>query len=89
MTSAKKISRIAMPLSREAWVKAAAGLPFEFKTSILQSLEQGGATEIDFINGAVVRWGEKCGVATPVNRPLVASIKGVERANILKKAARV
>jgi ketopantoate reductase len=36
---------------REAWVKASAGLPAEFKTSMLQNLEKGSPTEIDFING--------------------------------------
>ncbi len=36
-------------------------------------------TEIDFINGAVVRWGQRCGVPTPVNATLVACIKGIER----------
>lgn len=45
---------------------------------MLQSLEKGSRTEIDFINGSVVRWGEKCGVPTPVNRALVAGIKGIE-----------
>ena len=60
------------------WVKAAEGLPPEFKTSILQSLEKGTKTEIDFINGSVVRWGDKTGVATPVNRALVACVKGIE-----------
>lgn len=63
---------------REAWLKAAEGLPPEFKASMLQSLEKGSRTEIDFINGSVVRWGEKCGVPTPVNRVLVAGIKGIE-----------
>jgi 2-dehydropantoate 2-reductase len=63
---------------REAWLKAAEGLPAEFKASMLQSLEKGSRTEIDFINGSVVRWGEKCGVPTPVNRALVAGIKGIE-----------
>ena len=65
---------------REAWLKAAEGLPPEFRTSMLQSLEAGSVTEIDFINGAVVRWGERCGVPTPVNQTLVACIKGIERA---------
>lgn len=60
------------------WLKAAEGLPPEFKTSMLQSLEKGSATEIDFINGAVVRWGEKSNVPTPVNTTLVALVKGVE-----------
>lgn len=63
---------------QDAWIKAADGLPADFKTSMLQSLEKGDATEIDFINGAVVRWGARHGVPTPVNATLVASIKGIE-----------
>ncbi len=63
----------------DAWRKAGAGLPFEFKASILQTLERGVTTEIDFINGAVVRLGAQLGVATPVNSALVACIKGIER----------
>ena len=62
------------------WRIAGEGLPPAFKASMLQSLEKGSITEIDFINGAVVRWGERHGVATPVNRTLVAAIKGIERA---------
>ena len=64
---------------RQPWVKAAAGLPFEFKASMLQSLEKGSVTEIDFVNGAVVAQGLKVGVPTPVNQTLVACLKGVER----------
>ncbi|WP_153108867.1 ketopantoate reductase family protein [Propionivibrio limicola] len=60
------------------WDLAAEGLPADFKTSMLQSLEKGQMTEIDFINGAVVRWGERSGIPTPVNRTLVACIKGIE-----------
>lgn len=67
---------------RDAWRKASAGLPADFKTSMLQSLEKGSVTEIDFINGAVVRWGRRCGVPTPVNATLVACIKGIERARL-------
>jgi 2-dehydropantoate 2-reductase len=63
---------------KEPWIKAAAGLPADFKTSMLQSIEKNSTTEIDFINGAVVRWGRRCGVPTPVNRALVAGIKGLE-----------
>ena len=61
------------------WLKAAAGLPDDFKTSMLQSLEKGSITEIDFVNGAVVRWGAQLGVPTPVNQTLVACMKGIER----------
>ncbi|WP_437884367.1 ketopantoate reductase family protein [Pseudomonas sp. LRF_L74] len=63
-----------------AWNLAAEGLPAAFKTSMLQSLEKGSVTEIDFINGSVVRWGQRHGVATPVNATLHACMKGIERA---------
>jgi 2-dehydropantoate 2-reductase len=66
--------------ARAPWIKAAAGLPSEFKASMLQSLEKGSITEVDYVNGSVVRWGAKVGVPTPVNQTLVACIKGVERA---------
>ncbi len=74
---------LSMTAPIEAWRKAGAGLPYEFKTSMLQSLEKGSVTEIDFVNGAVVRQGAKCGVPTPVNQALVACMKGVERAMLL------
>jgi 2-dehydropantoate 2-reductase len=62
----------------EPWLRAGKGLPFDFKASILQSLEKGSVTEIDFINGAVVREGRRLGVPTPVNDTLVACIRGIE-----------
>ena len=62
----------------DAWNLAAEGLPKEFKTSMLQSIEKGAPTEIDFINGSVVRWGERTKVPTPVNKALVACVKGIE-----------
>ena len=63
----------------QAWQMASAGLPYEFKASMLQSLEKGSVTEVDYINGAVVRQGALCGVPTPVNQTLVAAIKGIEK----------
>jgi 2-dehydropantoate 2-reductase len=60
------------------WLKAAENLPPEFKASMLQDIEKGSRTEIDSINGSVVRLGERHGVPTPVNRALVAAIKGIE-----------
>ena len=68
---------------RDAWEMAADGLPAEFKTSMLQSLERGLTTEVDFINGSVVRAGETCGIPTPVNETLVACVKGIERQIVL------
>jgi len=72
--------RISLTDPRQAWVLASAGLPAEFKTSMLQSLEAGNPTEVDYIHGAVVRRGQRYGVPTPVNSTLVALVKGVEYA---------
>ncbi|MFM1908107.1 MAG: hypothetical protein RLZZ591_1784 [Pseudomonadota bacterium] len=63
----------------DAWRMAGAGLPPEFRPSMLQSLDKGSITEIDFINGAVVAQGALLGVPTPVNATLVACIKGIEQ----------
>ncbi|MDB5918312.1 MAG: 2-dehydropantoate 2-reductase [Massilia sp.] len=70
--------RLSIAEPRDAWVMAAEGLPPEFRTSMLQSLDKGAPTEIDFINGAVVRAGARNQVPTPVNQTLVALVKGIE-----------
>ncbi len=62
----------------EAFRAAVEGLPRDFKTSMLQDVARGVRTEIDFVNGAVVRLGEQYGVPTPVNRTLVAAVRGIE-----------
>jgi 2-dehydropantoate 2-reductase len=48
------------------------------KSSMLQDIERGRKTEIDAINGAIVRIGKKYGFETPVNETLTAAIKGLE-----------
>jgi 2-dehydropantoate 2-reductase len=48
-------------------------------SSMQQDLLKGRRTEIDFLNGAVVRLGEKYGVACPVNQALAAIILALER----------
>ena len=62
----------------KVWCKAAENLPDNFKTSMLQSLEKGSISEVDYINGAVVDHGRRLGVSTPVNQTLLACMKGVE-----------
>ena len=49
------------------------------KNSMLQDIEKGRRTEIDAINGAIVAYGKKIGVKTPVNEMLVTLIKGLEK----------
>lgn len=51
------------------------------KASMLQDIENGRRTEIDVINAAVVRAAEKAGVDVPLNRTMVAMVKGYETAN--------
>jgi 2-dehydropantoate 2-reductase len=46
--------------------------------SMLQDVHRKRRTEVDALNGAVVREGESAGVATPVNRALTALIHGLE-----------
>jgi len=70
--------RLSIRQPHDAWALAADGLPAEFRTSMLQSIEKGSVTEIDFINGSVVRAGARHKVPTPVNQALVAAIKGIE-----------
>ncbi len=48
------------------------------KSSICVDINNKRPTEIDVINGAVVRLGLKHGIPTPVNRTLVAMVKGLE-----------
>ncbi len=70
--------RLSISDPAEAWRKAGAGLPADFRTSMLQSLDKGSVTEIDFVNGAVVERGIQLGISTPVNSTLVACVKGIE-----------
>jgi 2-dehydropantoate 2-reductase len=43
--------------------------------SMLQDIRQGRQTEIDFLNGAIVRLGQQHGIATPTNETLVELIR--------------
>jgi 2-dehydropantoate 2-reductase len=50
------------------------------RSSTAQDFAKGKPTEVDHLNGYVVREGDALGIATPVNRTLTALMKLVERA---------
>jgi 2-dehydropantoate 2-reductase len=52
---------------------------YDHKPSMLQDVEAGRPTEIDFLNGAIVTFGERHGVDAPLNRALTALVKGLEQ----------
>ncbi len=49
------------------------------RNSMLQDLDHGRKTEIDFINGKIVEYGEKLGISTPINQELTRNIKKLEK----------
>ena len=52
---------------------------YDHKASMLQDVEAHRSTEIDYLNGGIVRFGEEHGVPTPLNAAILALVKGVER----------
>ena len=50
------------------------------RSSMVQDLESGRRTEIDFLNGAIVKMGHEVGIETPFHRSIVALIHARERA---------
>jgi 2-dehydropantoate 2-reductase len=50
------------------------------KPSMLQDVEAGRPTEIDFLNGAIADFGDRYGVDAPLNRALTELVKGKESA---------
>ena len=45
---------------------------------MLQDVEARRATEIDYLNGGIVRFGREHGVPTPLNAAILALVKGLE-----------
>jgi 2-dehydropantoate 2-reductase len=60
-------------------VDHAAKVAYDHKASMLQDVEAGRATEVDFLNGGIVRFGRETGVPTPLNQAIAALMKGLER----------
>jgi 2-dehydropantoate 2-reductase len=63
------------PIARTTEVASATGTN---RSSMLADVLRGAATEVEVINGAVVREGEQVGVATPVNAVLYRLVKALD-----------
>ncbi len=50
------------------------------RSSMLQDVLRGAPTEVEAINGEVVRWGNRLGVAVPVNSVLLRMVRGLTAA---------
>lgn len=59
-------------------VQKGANAPGKHKASMLQDILAKRQTEVDFMNGAIVNWGEKHNVPTPLNKTMWELIKGLE-----------
>ena len=52
---------------------------YDHKASMLQDVEARRPTEIDYLNGGIVRFGREHGVPTPLNDAVWALVKGLQR----------
>jgi 2-dehydropantoate 2-reductase len=73
--------KLGITLDGDPWelVEKGANAPGKHRASMLQDVLAKRPTEVDFMNGAIVAWGEKVAVPTPLNRALLALIKGLEQ----------
>ena len=74
-----KALRIELHNDPKQMVMKAANAPGKHKASMLQDVIAKRQTEVDFMNGAIVHWGEKLGVPTPLNRAVWQLVKGLEQ----------
>jgi 2-dehydropantoate 2-reductase len=54
------------------------GVAYDHKASMLQDVEARRATEVDFLNGGIGRFGRELGVPTPLNDAITQLVKGLE-----------
>ena len=70
---------IALDSDPEGWSTTPREVAYDHRASMLQDVVARRPTEIDSLNGGIVRFGREQGVPTPLNEAIVALIKGVEQ----------
>ena len=75
------MTRLPTPLAARVFASRAGRLGdgWPILGSTLQSLRRGRPTEIDYLNGEIVRRGRELGVPTPFNEATVALVHNIER----------
>ena len=77
-------TRFRNPISQKIWTESQSDhaakpeVAYDHKASMLQDVEARRQTEIDYLNGGIVRFGKEHGVPTPLNQAIWALVKGVE-----------
>ena len=77
------VGAVPLLLRAPSWiVRLALGLKVdpEARSSMAQDLERGRPTEVDYLNGEIVRLGAEHGAAAPLNRRLVELVRAAEAA---------
>jgi 2-dehydropantoate 2-reductase len=72
---------VKLPEEKEPASYVGAGIDhhsYEHKVSMLLDVEAGMPTEIEFMNGAIVRYAERLGMKVPINVVLTAAIRRIE-----------
>jgi 2-dehydropantoate 2-reductase len=71
-----------LPFYHEVWDQHV-----KLKASMLQDLEKGRETEIDYINGYVAKKGREVGILTPFNDKVVEMVKKQEKTGVINSMA--
>ena len=66
----------------DSWVKAVIDFYGDIKSSMLQDLERGRKTEIDFINCYVVALGHASGMPVSMNAAIIDLVHQIERGDL-------
>jgi 2-dehydropantoate 2-reductase len=69
---------VEMETDPAALLESSIAVALDHKPSMLQDVLGGRPTEIDLLNGGIVRFGEQTGVPTPFNRIALALVRGLE-----------
>jgi 2-dehydropantoate 2-reductase len=62
----------------EEMIDHAARVAYDHKASMLQDVEAHRRTEVDSLNGALVEWGERLSIPTPLNQAIWALVRALE-----------